>query len=225
MNKDWPRAVIFDLDGTLVDSAPDLAGALNDLLAEEGLGSLPLEQVRLMIGGGVPKLVERGMRACDRQADDARIEELAARFLELYTPRATKLSKLFPGACELLEHFKAEGRDMAVCTNKPEAVSVRMLDDLGVLPMLGAVVGGDTLPVKKPNPAPLYSALRTLGYRETDAVLVGDSPVDAQAARNGRIPVLLVTFGYTRVPVTEIDCDGIVENFADVPAALARIAP
>lgn len=218
----WPSAILFDLDGTLADSVPDLAGALSDLLEEEGHRRFELDEVRLMVGGGVPKLIERALRALDVPGDGAKIETLTDRFLELYTPRATRLTRLFPGAFELLEELHGAGVGLGVCTNKPEAVSRRILEELGVAPMLGAVIGGDSLPVKKPDPAPVLAALEQLNCPPERGLLIGDSGVDAKAARAAGIAIILVTFGYTRTPAAELGADATVDSFDEIPKALEK---
>lgn len=218
----WPGAILFDLDGTIVDSVPDLAGALNDLLQELGHRQLELDAVRLMVGGGVPKLIERALRALDVAESDAKSEKLTGRFLELYTPRATRLTRLFPGAYELLEQLHGAGIGLGVCTNKPEAVSRRILEELGVAPMLGAVIGGDSLPVKKPDAGPVLTALEILNCTPERGLMIGDSGVDAQAARAAGIAIILVTFGYTRTPVAELGADATVDSFAEIPKALEK---
>ena len=218
----WPGAILFDLDGTLADSVPDLAGALSDLFEEEGHRRFELDEVRLMVGGGVPKLIERGLRALDVPGDGGKIEALTDRFLELYTPRATRLTRLFPGALELLEELHGAGVGLGVCTNKPEAVSRHILEELGVAPMLGAVIGGDSLPVKKPDPAPVLAALEQLNCPPESGLMIGDSGVDANAARAAGIAIILVTFGYTRTPAVELGADATVDSFDEIPKVLEK---
>lgn len=215
-----PDAVLFDLDGTLADSLPDLAGALNDLLQEQGWRQCSIDEVRLMVGGGVPKLIERALGVLGREIDEEQAAGLVSRFLELYTPRATRLTRLNPGATDLLRQLNDAGAGLGVCTNKPEAVTRRILDALGVLEMMGAIIGGDTTPAKKPDPAPVLAGLERLGCAPARGLLIGDSPADAGAARAAGVPVILVSFGYTQTPVREIGADGIVDSFDEVPGML-----
>jgi phosphoglycolate phosphatase len=217
-----PEAILFDLDGTLADSVPDIAGALNDLLEEQGHRQFALDEVRLMVGGGVPKLIERSLRKLELPHGSNDITPLAKRFLELYAPRATRLTKLFPGVYDLVEKLHGQGIGLGVCTNKPEAVSRSMLEDLGIAPMMGAVVGGDTLPVKKPDPGPMLAALEQLNCPPERGLMVGDSGADTGAARAAGVPVILVSFGYTLTPVQELDCDGIVDSFDDLSKLLEK---
>lgn len=216
----WPQAVLFDLDGTLVNSLPDIADALNDLFEEHGWSAFALGEVREMIGGGVPKLIERALIRRNLTSDDEKSGELAARFLALYTPRATRLTRLFPDAKDLLEDLSRSGAKLGICTNKPEEVSRQILDALDISHFFGTVIGGDTLDVKKPDAGPLFEALRQLDCVADQALMVGDSGADSGAARVAGIPVLLVSFGYTLTPVAEIDCDGIIDSLAELPAAI-----
>jgi phosphoglycolate phosphatase len=216
----WPEAVLFDLDGTLADSLPDIGGSLNALMRERGLPPFCASDIRLMVGGGVPKLVERALRARKEPAEADDIAALAKRFLAIYTPRSARLTKLFPGAETLLRGLQGQGIALGVVTNKPEAVTRSMLKALGLAGMIGAVVGGDTLPVKKPDPQPMLAALETLGSTPERSVMIGDSAVDAEAARAAGMALILVTFGYTRTPVTELRADAVVDSFAEVPKVL-----
>ncbi|MGE0613660.1 MAG: phosphoglycolate phosphatase [Hyphomicrobiales bacterium] len=220
----WPHAVVFDLDGTLVHSAPDIASALNMLGIEEGWRDFPLDEVQRMVGGGIPKLVERTLGALGLPADPREVSILAGRFMELYAPRATVETKLYPGARELLDRLTAGGVRLGLCTNKPEAISRDILAALGVDGLFGAVVGGDSGYPKKPDPAPLRAALGMLGVIPGDAVMIGDSGADAHAARAAGVPLVLVTYGYTQTPARELPALAHLDSLAEVPDALRRIA-
>lgn len=214
---------IFDLDGTLVDSLPDLLRALNRLLAENGRRALVAGEVRMMVGDGVHKLVERGFDATGESAG-ARLDGLAARFVELYEGHTIDHSRPFPGAEQALAALLEQGWGLAVCTNKPYQASVEMLDGLGLSRYLKVVTGGDSTPYKKPDPRHILATVEALGATPAQAVFVGDSPNDAEAARAAGLPLVLVTFGYTRVPVAELGADALVDNLADLPALLQRLA-
>lgn len=179
----YPAAVIWDLDGTLVDSAPDLAAALNALLREQGHAQVAAEQVRGMIGDGVAKLIERGFAAAGVRLGTAQLDELLPRFLLIYAAGATDRTRLYAGARQVLQHFADSGARQGVCTNKPEGLSQQILDALSVGRYFGAVVGGDTTAAKKPQPLPLRTCLAELGVTARDSVLIGDSAVDVAAAR------------------------------------------
>ncbi|GAB4236558.1 MAG: phosphoglycolate phosphatase [Methyloligellaceae bacterium] len=214
---------MFDLDGTLVDSVPDIAAALNDLFAEQGWSPFAEEEVRGMVGGGVPKLIERALRARELAVEAERHAALAARFIALYGPRATRQTRPYPGVRAVLEQFAASGTAMAVCTNKPEAITRAMIAELGLGRFFGAFVGGDTLAVKKPAPEPVLEALGQLGCPRSGAVMVGDSGADAKAARAAGLPVVLVTYGYSREPVAQLGADALVDSFCELPRVLSRL--
>ena len=218
------KAVVFDLDGTLIDSAPDLASALNRLLAGEGLGPVALAQVHMMIGDGVAKLVERGFAAHGRSLGAGELDGLARRFVADYEPNSAVETRPFPGAIEALRDLRGAGLALGVCTNKPEAATRAILAAFGMDPFVAAVVGGDTLPgTRKPDPATLRETLRRLGARAGQAVAVGDSPNDAAAARAAGVPIVAVTFGYSRVAPAELGADRLIGRFADLGPALAEV--
>lgn len=219
----WPTAILFDLDGTLVDSAPDIVDALNILLSEQGVEHQSLEAVTKMIGGGVPLLIERALKARGQSTEENRIDELKTRFVEIYAPRAAEKTKLFPGVLDVLEAYHGDGVKLGVCTNKPEAVTLMMLEALNLKHLFSVVIGGDTLPVKKPDPAPLLAALKHLECDASQAVMVGDSFTDADAAGAAAIPVILVTFGYTQTPAHELHHDGLVDSFTQLPEAIKSL--
>ena len=219
----FPAAILFDLDGTLVDSAPDLAGALDTLFKEQGWAPHSLAGVKAMVGGGVPKLIERALHKSGIDADSARREELVQRFLGHYGARATRLTRPFPGAMEMLKQLKEAGTHLGVCTNKPEAITRQILDALSISPLLGAVIGGDTLPTMKPDAAPVLAALEILRSGPDEGMMVGDSAVDLGAARGAGVPVILVSFGYTQTPVSQMDADAIIDSFAELPDAIERL--
>lgn len=220
----WPKAILFDLDGTLLHSAPDIADSLNQLMVLEGMPEFPLESVMKMVGGGVSLLVERALATHGRKVDEEAHTALVKRFLEIYTPRAAEKTRLFPGARNVLESYRNDGIGLGVCTNKPESITRSILEALDVAHLFGAVIGGDTLEVKKPDPAPLLEALERLGCGPADGLMIGDSGADANAARAAGLPVILVTFGYTQTPAQNLPNDGLVESFRELPAAVEQLA-
>lgn len=219
----WPQAILFDLDGTLVDSVADLASALNRVLGDDGFPELSVEAVTGMVGGGVPMLIERALKVHGETPAQDRIANLYPRFLEMYGPHAADETRLFPDVREALEAFHDKGIRLGVCTNKPEKISRMILDSLSVAHLFGAVIGGDTLPVKKPDPEPLIEGFKRLGCAPESGLMVGDSGADANAARAAGVAVILVTYGYTRVPVEELPNDGIVDSFALLPDAIGHV--
>ncbi len=215
------EAVLLDLDGTLVDSAEDLRDALNAVLDREGLRAVSGEEVRAMIGDGVPKLVERGLAKTG--GDPGRARDLVPGFLAIYEPRASRKTRAYPGVLETLQALKAAGLRLAVVTNKPEAATIAILDALGLAPLIDAVVGGDTLPERKPDPAPVIAALHRLGGEARAAVMVGDNHHDVQAAHGAGLKAVLVSYGYAHGAPHALGADSVIDAFADLPAALEAL--
>ncbi len=219
-----PEAVLFDLDGTLVDSAPDLAGAVGDLMEEYGLPRHSREAVTKMIGHGVQVLVARAFAAHGRDMEGPGLDQAVRRYLALYEPRATRETRLFAGVAETVQALADAGVRMGVCTNKPGAVSVEIVEALGIAPHMAAVVGGDAGPPKKPAPDLIRLALERIGGRPERSVMVGDSGADVAAARAAGIPVIVVDYGYTSVPPHELGADAVIASFRDLIPHLERLA-
>jgi phosphoglycolate phosphatase len=211
-----PSLVIFDLDGTLIDSAPDLAAAINAMLAGYDREPLPIGEVRRMVGDGVAMLVGRALAARDcRPADPTEAERS---FMRHYESDPTSLTTVFPGATRALQSLSAAGIPLAVCTNKPAAIAGAILDSLGLGRFFARVVGGDSLPFRKPDPRVVLALLDEFASGPQDALLVGDSEVDAETARAAGVPFVLMKHGYRRGPVEDIPCRAALENFAELPA-------
>jgi phosphoglycolate phosphatase len=215
-------SVIFDLDGTLIDSAPDIHAAINAALAEEGAAPLSLAQVISFIGNGMPTLVQRVMDARGEAPDAARHAALLARFLAQYTAAATLLTRLYPGAEAALRALAAEGWAIGLCTNKPEAPARAILADFGLTDLFAVVIGGDSLAERKPHPAPLVAAVAALG--PGPAVYVGDSEVDAETAAAAGLPFALYTEGYRKAAVADLAHDAAFADFATLPGIVAALA-
>ena len=220
-----PDAVVWDLDGTLVESAPDLAKALNALLNEHDCNGHPVDQVRPMIGAGVAKLIERGFRASGAPLDEAACQALMPRFMEIYTACATDSTHLVPGAREAVLRIYNAGLGQAICTNKPLSVTLQILDALDVRGYFGSVVGGDSTPAKKPDPLPLQRCLEELRVLPARAVMVGDSAADVGAAQACGVPVVLVPDGYTGVSAEALGADYTVRRLSDIPGLLLQREP
>lgn len=225
MSETWPRAVLFDLDGTLIDSAPDLHASINILLMRRGLGPLSLPDVVSMIGNGVKKLVERAFIAVGHPLDTDELDLEYEAMIGIYADHLTILTVLTPGAREIVEDLHAQGVLMGVVTNKPQMPTEAILDHFGLSPYLDAVIGGDSGVEKKPAPDMIFAALERLGVRPEDAVMVGDSLADVGSARAAGIPVIALRGGYTTVPVDEIGADIVIGRLADLPATLAGMRP
>ncbi|MFC1689941.1 phosphoglycolate phosphatase [Pseudomonadota bacterium] len=221
----YPGAIVWDLDGTLVDSAPDLANALNSLLTEKGKRTHTVDRVRPMIGAGVGKLIERGFRAAGESLDESGIEALLPQFMEFYTACATQQTALNPDARFVLEHFYNAGIPQGLCTNKPIGVTKLILDALDISGFFGSVVGGDSTSQRKPHPLPLLTCIEEMSARPDDTVMIGDSGADVGAARAADVPVILVPDGYTGVPAVSLGADYVVGRLADVPHSIPPHPP
>lgn len=219
-----PLTLIFDLDGTLVDTAPDLAGAMNAVLSGYGRASVPLSEVRHMVGRGARKLMERGFEATGTAATEAELDICFRAFLAYYADHIADFSAPFPGAREAVQALKDEGHKLGVCTNKPEALSRQLLDALDLSPLFGAVLGADTLPVRKPDPQHLLETVRRLGGDPKRTVMIGDSEVDAETAKAAGTKLIIFTFGYTAFDPTTFGADELLHGYDELPAALGRIA-
>lgn len=218
-----PSAIVFDLDGTLVDTAPDLAAAMNHVLALHGRRAVPLDRVRHMVGRGARVLMARGFSETGAPAEDRVIEELYGEFLDYYLKNIAAASRPFSGLPGVLARLEGEAVALGVCTNKPESAAHALLQALGLGGHFGAVVGGDTLPVSKPDPATALETLRRLDADPAAAVFVGDSETDILTARAAGLPVIGVSFGYTEAPVETFGPDAMIDRFDDLPAAIEAV--
>ncbi|EAV46074.1 phosphoglycolate phosphatase [Stappia aggregata IAM 12614] len=206
--------LIFDLDGTLIDSAQDLHAAASRLLQGEGLPALPLETIRSFIGNGIPTLVDRMIDATDLKSRDR--TRLISSFLEDYQAHATDLTVLYPGVEATLTHLQQTGHTLAICTNKPQRPAEKIIEDLGLSHFFDALVGGDSLTARKPDPAGLHYLHSSLGGGPV--IYVGDSEVDAETAVNAGMPFALFSEGYRKRPVSEIPHTVVFSTFTDFPA-------
>jgi phosphoglycolate phosphatase len=218
-----PRTIVFDLDGTLVDTAPDLIGSLNVLFAREGLAPITLDEGRGMIGGGVRPLIERGLATQGRSRTAAQLDALYADYVAHYAEHIADSSRPFPGVEAALDALAARGSRFAVCTNKLAWLSVRLLDRLGLSRRFVTICGQDTFGVQKPDPEVLRRTVVAAGGDLADTVMVGDSATDIRTARAARVPVVAVDFGYTDVPVTELDPDRVISHFDALPEAVGAL--
>lgn len=210
--------IIFDLDGTLVDTAPDLIDTLNVILGREGLPVIPYDEARALIGAGARSMLERGLAAVGRPAAD--IDHLYEHFVAHYADHVADRSRPFPGVESALDVLAGRGFTLAVCTNKLERLSVRLLESLGLAGRFAAICGQDTFAVQKPHPAALLGTLRRAGGRLDRAVMVGDSQTDIATARAALMPVVAVDFGYTDVPVKDLEPDKIISHYSHLPDAI-----
>jgi len=217
------NALLFDLDGTLVDTAPDLHAALDHVLRSYGRPGIALEDVRQMVGDGARALVRRGLDATGGVPAEPTFEALAQLFLAFYGDHVADLSRPFPGVAACLERLTARGLALGVCTNKPTALSESLLDKLDLGGHFKAVVGGDRLVTRKPDGGHVVGTLAAMGQPEARAAMIGDSANDVAAARNAGLPVVVVTFGYTATPPAELGADLLIDHFDALEDALTRL--
>jgi phosphoglycolate phosphatase len=213
--------IVFDLDGTLIDTAPDLIDTLNIILTQEGLPAIPYAIARNMIGGGAKVLIERALAAEGRAANE--IDRLYKAFIAHYAAHIADRSRPFPELEVTLEDLTAAGHRLAVCTNKLEWLSVRLLQMLKLTQHFAAICGQDTFGVQKPNPEVFRRTVLRAGGEPARAVMVGDSGTDIRTARAAKVPVVAVDFGYTEVPIGTLDPDRIISSFAELSAAILEL--
>ena len=212
--------VIFDLDGTLVDSAPDLVATLNVIFAREGLPPVAYDTARNLVGGGARSMIERSLAAQARKLDAAGVDSLVKDFVEHYAAHIADRSRAFPGLDAALDELAAGGCRFAVCTNKLQWLSVRLLDALGLSNRFAAICGADTFGLQKPHPDLLRRTIARAGGEPAHAVMVGDSVSDIATARAAGVPVVAVDHGYTETPVSELGADRVISTFAELPSAV-----
>jgi phosphoglycolate phosphatase len=217
--------VVLDLDGTLVDSAPDLADGVNALLERREAEPVGADDVRAFIGGGAVKLIRNAFAARRLPIADGEIDALYREFRAAYDPIASRTTRPYPGVLPTLDRLRATGHRLALCTNKPEGPSRLLLDALFLSSRLDAAVYGDTLPEKKPDPAPILEAIHRAGGRPDDAVMVGDSDADVLGARAAGLPVIAASWGYGVIAAKDLGADVVIDAFAELPDALARVEP
>src|ERR1700710_1588275 len=214
------RTVVFDLDGTLVDTAPGMINALNYVLQREGLPPVPLHLARNLIGAGARRLIERGLELEGRSPGFEDITRLTNDFIDHYAAHIADLSRPFEGLESALDDLGADGYRFAVCTNKLEWLSKLLLDQLGLAPRFAAVCGADTFGVSKPDPAILQQTIVRAGGRLASTVMVGDAGPDVGVARRAHVPVIGLVFVYTDVAMADLKPDRLIVHMRDLPAAV-----
>jgi len=222
--------IVFDLDGTLVDTAPDLIATLNTILAREGLPPVAFAAARNMVGGGARHMIERGLAAAPSLSSPAsggglgggtaQVERMCAQFIEHYAAHIADHSRPFPGVEAALDELLRSGCRLAVCTNKLEWLSLRLLGALGLTDRFAAICGADTFGVQKPDAAILHGTVARAGGHSDSAIMVGDAITDIAVARAAGIAVVAVDFGYSETPVAALRPDRIVSRFEDLPEAV-----
>jgi phosphoglycolate phosphatase len=217
--------IVFDLDGTLVDTAPDLIDTLNFTLTAHGLPALPYDEARAMIGGGARTLIEWALAADGRDCMPADVDRLYTPFVAHYGEHIADRSRLFPHVESVLDSLADDGHRLAVCTNKLERLSKKLLEQLNIADRFAAICGQDTFGVQKPDPQMFRATVARAGGNPERAIMVGDSITDIRTARAANVPVVAVSFGYTDVPIADLRPDRIISSFAQLPAAILHLSP
>jgi phosphoglycolate phosphatase len=218
-----PPIVVFDLDGTLAETAPDIMRTLNVILGREGLPELPVERARELVGAGARALLQRGFKVSGRPLDDQTLERLFEEFLGIYAGAIAASSFLHDGVLAALDDLAGDGFVFGVCTNKPILHTRLFLDHFGIGGRFAAIAGRDSFPFCKPDPRHLTETIAQAGADPARAVMVGDSRTDVDTARAAGLPVICVPFGYTDVPVEALAPDLVIQRFAELPAAVRRL--
>jgi phosphoglycolate phosphatase len=215
--------IIFDLDGTLVDTAPDLIDTLNLILGREGLPGIDYDEARALIGSGARRMIERALALSAKSIPPCEIDRMFVDFIAHYSGHIADRSRPFPGLEAALDLLAARGCRFAVCTNKLERLSVQLLEALGLAGRFAAICGPDTFGVQKPDARAVLGTLRKAGGDASRTIMVGDSQIDIAAAKSACIPVVAVDFGYTEIPVKELAPDKVISHFCDLPEAVAAL--
>lgn len=213
-------AIAFDLDGTLVDTAPDLVRALNAVIAPDGLQPVGDHEVRAMVGRGARALIERAYASREIDLDAARIDQLVAHFIEVYHAGIADLSRPFDGCVATLESLREQGARLSVCTNKPSFLADALLAELNLESYFERVIGPDRTTAKKPDAAHFFSAITDGG---PNVAMIGDSKPDVACARAAKAPVIVMSYGYTETPAHTLGADRVLDDFSEIPAALKAL--
>ena len=216
--------LVFDLDGTLIDTAPDLVDTLNVVFVREGLAPVPFETARNYIGGGARAMIARGIQAEGRVLPPEKLERMFSDFLVHYAEHIADRSRPFPGLIDALDELAARGHRFAVCTNKLERLSLLLLDSLALSRRFEAICGQDTFGIQKPDPEVLRRTIHAAGGSPQRAIMIGDSATDIRTARAAGVPVIAVDFGYSERPVADFSPDRIISHFAQLPTAIAAVS-
>lgn len=219
-----PRAVVFDLDGTLVDSAPEIAAALNGSLGRIGLEPFPIEQVHGFIGGGALAAIRKALASRDMQLETDALDRVLADFMQVYAEVSEQGNGLYPGAVELLAELKERGFLLGLCTNKADPITRIATRALGIDHYFHTIVGARDDLAKKPAADPLLKALSDLGVAVAEGLMIGDSRADVGCARAAGCPIIAVTYGYAHVPIAELAADHVVEHLSEIAALLPAAA-
>ena len=215
------KGVLFDLDGTLVDTLPDILAALNQVMVGEGLRVVHEEEGKAFIGGGAYNLIEQAFSAIGVDQDNQRIENAFQQFLISYEKDPTSRSKFYPGVKDFLRTLQLSGIKMGVCTNKPIGLTRKIVSEMAIEHYFGdAILGGDSLNIRKPNPEHVIRVINLMGMQTNNVIMVGDSETDVKAARGAGIPIVVVDYGYTSTPPDLLGGDALISSFHELPDAI-----
>jgi phosphoglycolate phosphatase len=217
------RLIVFDLDGTLIDTAPDLVETLNVIFAREGFAPLPYEMARNFVGGGAKAMISRGLATHHHAPSPEKLEKLFVDFIAYYSEHIADRSQPFPGLLDALDNLAARGCRFAICTNKLEVLSLRLLDELKLSGRFLAICGQDTFGVQKPDPEILRRTVTAAGGTLDRSVMIGDSITDIRTARAAGVPVIAVNFGYSERPIAEFNPDRVIGHFSELPGAITAV--
>lgn len=217
------KYVIFDLDGTLIDSVPDLCREISLFLNKHGRRALTESETVSIIGNGAAMMLRGAYKLTGEAVGESEMPALLDAWVRQYADAEMSLTYAFPRVPETLEKLKTDGFKLAVCTNKPHEPTLAILKKLDLAKYFDVVLDADALPVRKPRPEPLWEAVKRMGGTNDSAVMVGDSEADADAARNAGFPVVLLTYGYSHVPFDEIKPDALIDDFGELPDVLKRL--
>jgi phosphoglycolate phosphatase len=215
-----PETIIFDLDGTLVDTAPDLTAALNAVMRGQGRPEVPLRDVRHMVGRGAIHLIERAMEATGTPATPEEMPALFDQFIAHYEANIAVGSRPFERMETVAKSLSERGHKLGICTNKPEALTLKLICELGLTELFPVILGADSRPYRKPDPRHLFDTIAALGGNPANAVLIGDSETDVKTARAANVPVVVVSFGYTEIPPHDLEADAVIDHFDALEQAL-----
>ena len=219
-----PSAVIFDLDGTLVDSARDLSCALNHVLRRDKRPEIDLDHVRHMVGDGAKALIIKGYTETGSLPSDMELKEILQEFLKYYSENITKKTIIFPGVLNILKKLSEQDIPLGLCTNKVMSLTTKLMSEIGLADYFDVIIGGDSFDWQKPDPRHISSTLEILGGDPNRAIMVGDSSNDILAAREAGLKSICVSFGYSKIPVSQLKPDAIIDHYVDFFTALNNIS-
>ncbi len=214
------KSIVFDLDGTLIDSAPEVRAAANKILAEEGRRALSLDEVKSLVGEGAAATIEKALKLTGDAGTPEQVKDFMRRYLRQYAANPAENTVIYPGVVETLETLQAQGVTMGICTNKPKATTIPVLEALGLDRFFRSVICADDAPHRKPDGRHVTQTLEKMGVTVKSAAFVGDSETDIAAARDAGVVSVAVSYGYCHIPLAELPADAVIDHFPDLLQAL-----